>query len=211
MLRRSGLKKVKGLGYPIFSVPAIVWATEKPDPTTISYRESIIASLLLNRYVDVMIMRTIDIWAMMPVVTLRQSIYTDPRKPVSVKATLKSIGSPKDTSPVLITTNFALTYFTVANDIETSGIDCYLLVVDAEGLAVEVGVAGGQLTAAGINELVTSSAVAEKVKHKRMVIPGKAARLKGDIEDATGWDVMVGPQDSSQISDFLNKNWTTQK
>jgi acetyl-CoA decarbonylase/synthase complex subunit gamma len=152
-----------------------------------------------------------DIWAMMPVITLRQSIYTDPRKPVSVDAAIKSIGSPNEASPVLITTNFALTYFTVANDIEASGVDCYLLVVDAEGLAVEVGVAGGQLTAAGINELVVSSGVADKVKHKRMVVPGKAARLKGDIEDTTGWEVMVGPQDSSQISDFLNKNWTSPK
>ena len=78
-------------------------------------------------------------------------------------------------------------------------------------MAVEVGVAGGQLTAAGINELVVSSGVAEKVKHKRMVVPGKAARLKGDIEDTTGWEVMVGPQDSSQISDFLNKNWSSSK
>lgn len=211
MLRRSGIKNIDGLGYPIFSVPAIVWATEKPDPITSAYRESIIASLLLSKYADVMIMRTIEIWAMMPVVTLRQSIYTDPRKPVSVKSNLKSIGSPKDTSPVLITTNFALTYFTVANDIESSGIDCYLLVVDAEGLAVEVGVAGGQLTAAGINDLITSSGISEKVKHKRMVIPGKAARLKGDIEDVTGWEVMVGPQDSSQISGFLTKNWITSK
>ena len=211
MLRRSGLKKVKGLGYPIFCVPAVVWATDNPDPVTMSYRESIIASLLLNRYVDVMVMQTMDIWAMMPVITLRQSIYTDPRKPVSVDAAIKSIGSPNDASPVLITTNFALTYFTVANDIEASGVDCYLLVVDAEGLAVEVGVAGGQLTALGINELVVSSGVAEKVKHKRMVVPGKAARLKGDIEDTTGWEVMVGPQDSSQISDFLNKNWTSPK
>jgi len=211
MLRRSALKKIKGLGYPIFCVPAVVWATENPDPITTAYRESIIASLLLSKYVDIMIMHTIEIWAMMPVVTLRQSIYTDPRKPVSVDAILKLIGSPNESSPVLITTNFALTYFTVANDIESSGIDCYLLVVDAEGLAVEVGVAGGQLTAAGINDLIISSGVANKVNHKRMVIPGKAARLKGDIEDVTGWEVMVGPQDSSQIGDFLNKYWKTSK
>lgn len=211
MLRRSAIKKIKGLGYPIFCVPAVVWTTEKPDPITTAYRESIIASLLLSKYVDIMIMHTMEIWAIMPVVTLRQSIYTDPRKPVSVDATLKSIGSPNDTSPVLITTNFALTYFTVANDIESSGIDCYLLVVDAEGLAVEVGVAGGQLTASGINDLIISSGVAKKVKHKRMVIPGKAARLKGDIEDVTGWEVMVGPQDSSQINSFLTKHWTVSK
>lgn len=211
MLRRAAIKNIDGLGYPIFCVPAVVWTIENPDPITSAYRESIIASLLLSKYVDVMIMRTLEIWAMMPVITLRQSIYTDPRNPVSVKATLKSIGSPNNTSPVLITTNFALTYFTVANDIESSGIDCYLLVVDAEGLAVEVGVAGGQLTAAGINGLIISSDVAKKVNHKRLVIPGKAARLKGDIEDVTGWEVMVGPQDSSQISSYLTKNWTKTK
>ncbi|MFQ6135092.1 MAG: acetyl-CoA decarbonylase/synthase complex subunit gamma [Nitrososphaerales archaeon] len=211
MLRRTGIKKAKSLGYPILCVPAVVWATENPDPVTTSYRESYVASLLLNRYADVMVMHTLDIWAMLPVVTLRQSIYTDPRKPVSVEAALKELGTPNENSPVLITTNFALTYFTVANDIESSGVDCYLLVADAEGLAVEVGVAGGQFTAAGINDILTSTGVADKVKHRRMVIPGKAARLKGEIEDVTGWEVMIGPQDSSQINDFLNKHWAAPK
>ncbi|MEE9585493.1 MAG: acetyl-CoA decarbonylase/synthase complex subunit gamma [Nitrososphaerales archaeon] len=211
MLRRAGFKKTKSLGYPILVVPAVVWATENPDPVTTSYRESYIASLLLNRYADIMVMRTLDIWAMLPVVTLRQSIYTDPRKPVSVDAALKPFGTPNETSPVLITSNFALTYFTVANDIESSTVDCYLIVTDAEGLAVEVGVSGGQFTAAGINDILTSTNVANRVKHKRMVIPGKAARLKGEIEDVTGWEVMVGPQDSSQIKDFLKKHWEAPK
>ncbi len=209
MLRRAALRKSKWLGYPILCVPAVVWASEKPDPVTTSYRESYIASILLNRYADVLVMHTMDIWAMLPVVTLRQSIYTDPRKPISVDATLKEFGTPNEHSAVLVTSNFALTYFTVANDIETSNLDCYLLVTDSEGLAVEVGVAGGQFTAAGINNILTSSNVADKVKHRRLIIPGKAARLKGDIEDVTGWEVMVGPQDSSQINDFLNKRWTT--
>jgi acetyl-CoA decarbonylase/synthase complex subunit gamma len=209
MLRRSGIKKVKSLGYPILCIPASVWALDNPDPITTSYKECYMASLLLNRYADVMIMHTLEFWSLLPVVTLRQSIFTDPRKPVSVDSTLKVFGKPNENSPVLVTTNFALTYYTVANDIESSGIVCYLLVVDSEGLAVEVGVSGGQFTASGINDLIGSSEISKKVKHKRIVIPGKAARLKGEIEDTTGWEVLTGPQDSSQIKDFLKKNWVT--
>ncbi len=211
MLRRAGIRKVKSLGYPLLCVPAVVWATENPDPAVTAYRESYLSSLMIDRFADVIIMHTLDTWALLPVVTLKQSVYTDPRKPVSVDAGLKELGTVNKKSPVLMTTNFALTYYTVANDVESSGVNCYLIVADTGGLAVEVGVAGGQLTATGINEIMTSTGVADKVSHKRLVIPGRAARLKGEIEDATGWEVLIGPQDSSEIKDFLNKYWETPK
>jgi acetyl-CoA decarbonylase/synthase complex subunit gamma len=147
----------------------------------------------------------------LPVVTVRQALYTDPRKPVSVESGVKEIGTVNESSPVLVTTNFALTYYTVANDIESSGVNCYLIVADTEGLAVEVGVAGGQFNATKINDALSTSKLSEKINHKKMVIPGRAARLKGDIEDTTGWEVMIGPQDSSEIGGFIKKQWETAK
>ncbi|MCP8323385.1 MAG: acetyl-CoA decarbonylase/synthase complex subunit gamma [Candidatus Methylarchaceae archaeon HK02M2] len=209
MVRRAAiLRRDQDLGYPIMCIPATVWVGEKLDPVTTSYREAYVASLFIDRYSDLLVMHTMDIWSLIPVLTLRQNIYTDPRKPVSVESGLRTIGSPDEESPLLLTTNFALTYYTVINDMESSGIDCYLLVVDTEGLAVEVSVAGGQFTSANVKDLFSSVGIEEKVRHHKLIIPGLAARLKGDIEDATNWEVLVGPRDSSQIKSYLAKNWT---
>jgi acetyl-CoA decarbonylase/synthase complex subunit gamma len=210
MIRRSAIRKGdKDLGYPILMVPAVVWAEENPDPILSSYKEAYFASILLNRYADLLIMHTLEKWALLPVLTLRQAIYTDPIKPVSVEPGLRIIGQPNEKSPVLITTNFALTYYTVESDIESGKISCYLLVLDTGGLSVQSSVAGGQFTAAGVRDLILSSGVESKVKHKKLIIPGLAARLRGDIEDLTKWEVMVGPMDSSEIKSFLEKYWKT--
>ncbi|MEM2896914.1 MAG: acetyl-CoA decarbonylase/synthase complex subunit gamma [Candidatus Bathyarchaeia archaeon] len=208
MIRRSAIQRgEKELGYPILAVPAVVWAEGKPEPMLSSYKEAYFASILLNRYADLIIMHTLDKWALLPVLTLRQCIYTDPRKPVSIEPGLRAIGKPDEKSPVLITSNFALTYYTVESDLEAGGVSCHLLALDTEGLAVEVSVAGGQFTAADVKDLISSSGVEDKVKHKKLIIPGLAARLKGDIEELTKWEVIVGPRDSSEIKSFLEKHW----
>lgn len=207
MLRRAAVKREdKSLGYPILAVPAVVWLEGEKEPMT-SYKESYLASVFITRFADIIIMHTLEPWALLPVLTVRQNIYTDPRKPATVEAGLKSFGSPDEKSPVLITTNFALTYYTVANDIESQGQTCHLLVLDTGGLAVEPAVAGGQFKAAGVKELMASTGIEKKVAHKKLVIPQLAARLKGEIEDETKWEVIVGPRDSSEIKSFLSKVW----
>jgi acetyl-CoA decarbonylase/synthase complex subunit gamma len=144
---------------------------------------------------------------LLPTVILRQNIYTDPRKPVAVETGLKVFGTPDENSPVMFTTNFALTYYTVASDIESGKIDCYLLVVDTEGIAVDSAVAGRKLTAEKVAEAIKASGIENKVKHKKLIIPGKAARLSGEIEELSGWQVLVGPRDSSDIPKFLQEKW----
>ena len=212
MLRRAAIQKEdKDLAYPIITVPAVAWMGESPDPTTAAYRESYMASMLLTRFADIVIMHSLDVWALLPVVTLRQGVYTDPRKPVAVETGLKSVGSPNEMSPVLLTSNFALTYYTVATDLEAMGVTCHLLVLNTEGLSVEASVAGGQFSAAGVRDLVASSNLEGKAKHRKLIIPGMAARLSGEIEDLTKWEVMVGPKDSSQIKEYLDKYWDASK
>ncbi len=207
MVRRAAIKRDnKALGYPVMVVPAVVWLEDTKEPVT-SYKESYLASVFITRFADLVVMHSLEPWAILPVITLRQNLYTDPRKPVAVDAGLRTIGTPSETSPVLITTNFALTYYTVANDIEAQGQTCYLLVADTGGIAVECAVAGGQLKAAGVKDLIAASGIESRVKHRKLVIPQLAARLRGDIEDETKWEVMVGPRDSSEIKDFLSKNW----
>jgi len=124
-----------------------------------------------------------------------------------VEAGLKIMGQPDENSPVMMTTNFALTYYTVASDIESSGVNCYLIVVDTEGLAVESSVAGRKLTAEKIAETIKQVKAEERVKHRKLIIPGKAARLSGEIQELSGWEVLVGPQDSSEIPKFLQEKW----
>ncbi|MEM2727311.1 MAG: acetyl-CoA synthase subunit gamma, partial [Archaeoglobaceae archaeon] len=128
-----------------------------------------------------------------------------------VAAGLKELNSPGPEDPVFLTTNFALTYYTVENDLNSAKIKGWLLVVNTEGIGVEASVAGGKLTASKVKEIIQETKIAEKVKHKYLVIPGLAARLQGAIEDETGWKVLVGPIDSGRVKGWMEKNWPPKK
>ncbi|MEM2975540.1 MAG: acetyl-CoA decarbonylase/synthase complex subunit gamma [Candidatus Bathyarchaeia archaeon] len=210
MIRRAATKKGDELfGFPLIGTPIVAWLEkEKVSEDLAKWNEAYTASMLITRYADLLIFHSIDGWVLLPNVVLRQNIYTDPRKPVAVEPGLKIFGKPDENSPVMMTTNFALTYYTVASDIESAGINCYLIVVDTEGIAVDSAVAGRKLTAEKVAEAIKTVKVEEKVKHRKLIIPGKAARLSGEIEELSGWQVMVGPRDSSDIPKFLQEKWT---
>lgn len=198
------------LGFPLLGVPLTSWIGYQGQPDIGTWHETWLASMLLVRYADALIMHSLDGWSQLPLTILRENIYTDPRKPVAVEAGLRTFGNPGESSPLLFTSNFALTYYTVASDIESAKVDCYLLVIDTEGLSVESAVAGRKLTADKVSEALKEYKVAEKVKHKKLIIPGRAARLSGEIEEVTGLEVMVGPMDSSGIVKFVSEKWTPQ-
>lgn len=210
MLRRLSCKENDELlGFPLLGAPISIW-TESGDPEeTMKWKETCLASMLITRYADILIMHSLDGWALLPTLILRDNLYTDPRKPVAVESGLKSFGKPDENSPVMMTTNFALTYYTVASDIEK--IDSHLIVIDSEGNSVESSVAGRKLTADKVKEAIDNTGISEKVKHKKLIIPGRASRISGEIEEATGWDVLVGPLDSSGIAGFLKDKWSTDK
>jgi acetyl-CoA decarbonylase/synthase, CODH/ACS complex subunit gamma len=209
MLRRAATKGGEELaGLPLLGVPMVTWA-DKGDTAEdlIKWRESYIASMLVTRYADVLVMHGNDGWSLLPIAVLRQNIYTDPRKPVAVAPGLKVFGSPDENSPVLFTSNFALTYYTVASDIESNKLNAYLIVVETEGAAIDSGVAGRKLTAERVAEAIKASGVESKVKHRKIIIPGKASRISGEIEELSGWKVQVGPRDSSEIPKYLIEKW----
>ncbi len=108
---------------------------------------------------------------------------------------------------MFFTSNFALTYYTVAADLESSKTNAYLIVVDAEGSAIDSGVAGRKLTADKVAEAIKSTGIESKVKHRKIIIPGKASRISGEIEELSGWKAMVGPRDSSEIAKYLVDKW----
>jgi acetyl-CoA decarbonylase/synthase complex subunit gamma len=209
MLRRAACKNGEELaGFPLLGIPMVAWS-ERGDSADeiVKWREAWLAGMLIVRYADVLIFHETDGWALLPNAVLRQNIYTDPRKPVAVEPGLKVFGTPDEKSPVFFTTNFALTYYTVASDIESSKMNAYVVVVDTEGSAVDSGVAGRKLTADKVAEALKASGLEGKVKHKTLIIPGKASRISGEIEEASGWKVLVGPRDSSEIPKYIIDKW----
>jgi acetyl-CoA decarbonylase/synthase complex subunit gamma len=212
-IRRAGIVDGnKGIAYPLIAVPMSAWMVHEDgdkaeNALEASYWEAIIADLFIIKYADIMILHSIEPHSLIPERTLVANIYTDPRRPVSVEPGLREIGNPTEKSPLFVTTNFALTYYTVESDITSNKIDSYLMVVDSEGIGVESAVAGGQLNAESFKDALESFNAASKVKHKTMVIPGLAARLSGETEDVTGWTVLVGPRDSGRIPGWMEKNW----
>jgi acetyl-CoA decarbonylase/synthase complex subunit gamma len=201
----------KYAGYPLIGTPISVWTQVSGDPRDVMWWEAILAIMLMTRYADLIIMHSLDGWVLLPQVMWRFQLYTDPRKPVSVPPGLREIGKPDEMSPVLITTNYALTYSLVLSDAEKSKVNAWLLVVDTEGLAVDVSVAGRKFTGDKVVEVIKSTGIEGKVKHRILVIPGKAARISGEVEDMTKWRVLVGPMDSSEIGKWLEKNWSLEK
>ena len=149
----------------MLGTPISAWISPELSRDVIQWKEAWMASMLLSRYADMLIMHSVEGWALLPQLIWRFNIYTDPRKPVSVDAGVKSFGSPGRMSPVLITSNYALTYFMVENDIKTANIDCYLIVADTGGNSVESAVAGRYLTAESIANALKENKVESMVDH----------------------------------------------
>lgn len=193
------------LGYPILAAPISVWSDyrEGEAPELTKWDEVLSAAATIVRYSDIIVMHSLDMWVNLPLTFLRSNLYTDPVKPVSVEAGLKSYGDAGPDSPVMYTTNFALTYFTVESDIKQGAVDAWLLVVDTEGMSVQSAVAGRKLTAEKVAEALEEYGVAEKVNHRILISPGMAARISGETEEKSGWTLKVGPRDSSGITKYL--------
>lgn len=206
MLRKSAINGVKELGYPIMAVPAVVWSGSKDDVIS-AYYESVVGSMLMDRYASIMIIHSAESWSVLPLLTLRQNIFTDPRTEPQVEAKLYEIGSPNENSPVLVTTNFSLTYFTVEGDLRKNNIDAYLIVIETKGFAVDTALATGDLNASKIKEAIKKYKIEEKVNHKKMILPMFATQIRGQVEDDVGWEVLIGPRDSSGIFEFLKEHW----
>ncbi len=209
MIRRAACKNGEELaGFPILGVPLVAWFDKgEAAEEIVKWREAYLAGMLITRFADALILHGADGWTLLPNAVLRQNIYTDPRKPVAVEPGLKVFGTPDENSPVFFTTNFALTYYTVASDLESSKLNAYLIVVDTEGSAVDSGVAGRKLTADKVAEALKTTGMESKVKHRKIIIPGKASRISGEIEELSGWKVQVGPRDSSEIPKYIIDKW----
>jgi acetyl-CoA decarbonylase/synthase complex subunit gamma len=196
-MRRAAIKKnFRSVGYPIIVFPG--------EQTDSAEAEAMLASLLLGKYAGVIVLDRFEPAVIYSLLTLRQNIYTDPQKPIQVSPGLYEIGDPDKDSPLLVTTNFSLTYFSVAGEVEGSGRRAWLLVADSEGLSVLTAWAAGKFDAEAIAKAVRISEVEGKIAHRSIVLPGAVAGLSGDLEEELpGWQVLVGPRESIGIPSYL--------
>jgi len=160
------------------------------------------------KYAGIIIINSLDGAELLPVMTSIQNIYTDPQVPNTVEAKLYEVGNVNENSPVLFTTNFSLTYFCVEGEVERSKVPCYICVADTEGLGILNAYAGDKLSAETVVKALAEQKVAEKVKHRKLIIPGLIPSFRAEIEDTSEWkEVLIGPENATGIPAFLAKNW----
>ncbi|RJP52415.1 MAG: acetyl-CoA decarbonylase/synthase complex subunit gamma [Anaerolineaceae bacterium] len=195
--RRLALKSnFKPLGYP-----TIFFAAQNGVD-----KEAVYAAQAIAKYAGFVVLDTFAPEMIYPLLVLRENIYTDPQKPIQVQPGIYEINSPKPDSPVLVTTNFSITYFSVANEVEGSGLPAWLVVTDAEGMSVLTAWAAGKFDAERIAKAVKEFDVASKVNRKQIVLPGHVAVLSGELEEElAGWDIRVGPREAVDLPAFMKQ------
>jgi acetyl-CoA decarbonylase/synthase complex subunit gamma len=197
-LRRLALEKTfRPLGYPVMVL------TTAQD----ALQEALQAITYACKYASVLVMRGKQAWQILPVLTARFNIFTDPQVPNAVEAKVYKVGEACPDSPVLVTTNFALTYFTVEGEVENSKIPAYITAVETGGLGVLNSYADDKLTGETIAKAVKASGILNQVRHKKLIIPGLVAVLKGELEDEAACEVVVGPEEAAGIPNFLKTQW----
>jgi len=193
------VKKFRPLGFPTIVFPGEM--TDNP------MKETVIASIFVAKYGGIIVLSDFHAESLFPLLVERLNIYTDPQRPLMTTEGIYEIGGPDEHSPVLITTNFSLTYFIVSGEIETSRVPSHLLVMNTDGLSVMTAWAAGTFVSDNIAAFVKRSGIMDKVKHHKLIIPGYAAAESGGIEDELkDWEVLVGPREGAHIPAYL-KTW----
>ncbi|NOZ26316.1 MAG: acetyl-CoA decarbonylase/synthase complex subunit gamma [Nitrospirae bacterium] len=194
-IRRAAIKKnFKPLGYPVINF------AQRDD----ALFESLVAGLGIAKYASIVVVSSAEKWKNLALFTLRQNIYTDPQVPMQVEQKIYKIGDPTPDSPLLITTNFSLTYFIVSGEVENSKVPAHLAIMDCEGLSVLTAWAAGKFTGSKIANFIKESGIENEINHRELIIPGYVAILSGAIEDKLeGWKVTVGPREANALPAFL--------
>ncbi len=196
-IRRAALKASnRALGYPTICFPC-----EMADNLDV---ETMIAAMLVAKYGAIVVLSDFTAESLFPLLLERLNIYTDPQRPMTVTEGIYPINNPDENSPVLVTTNFALTYFIVSGEVEGSKEPAWLLIKDTEGLSVLTAWAAGKFAGDEVGIFVKKSGIADKVKNKELIIPGYAAAIVGELEEElSDWSIVVGPREAPHLPAFL--------
>ncbi|KJS33349.1 MAG: acetyl-CoA decarbonylase/synthase complex subunit gamma [Desulfatitalea sp. BRH_c12] len=196
-IRRAALKNGnRSVGFPTITFPC-----EMADNLDV---ETMLAAMFVAKYGGIVVLSDFAGESIFPLLLERLNIFTDPQRPMTVTEGIYQIGTPDENSPVLVTTNFALTYFIVSGEIEGSRVPSWLLIKDSEGLSVLTAWAAGKFAGDDVGAFIKKSGIMDKVKHTELIIPGYAAAIVGDIEEELpGWTITVGPREAAHIPGFL--------
>ncbi|MBN2185862.1 MAG: acetyl-CoA decarbonylase/synthase complex subunit gamma [Dehalococcoidia bacterium] len=197
-IRRAAIKQgFRPLGYPTIAFPCFIAKD--------GLKEAMAGSAFINKFTSIIIFSDFDQYSLLPTLIQRLNIYTDPRFPMGVDEKYYEVLEPDEYSPVLVTSNWALTYFLVSSAVEATKIPGYVCVKDSEGLGVLTAWAAGKFDGESVGEFIKKSGIADRVKHRKLIIPGKVARIKGALEDALNleWEIIVGPKEITALGKFL--------
>ena len=201
IIRRSALmKKYKPFGFPTIVFPCEI--TDNP------MMEAMIACQMTAKYGSIIVLSEIEGHSLFPLLLASLNIFTDPQRPMAVEQKIYEIGAPAEDSPVMITGNFSLTYFIVSGEVDTSRIPSYLMIKDTEGLSVLTAWAAGKLGADTIAPFIKKSGIEDKVKHRKLIIPGYLAGISGELEEELpDWEILIGPREAGHLPAYL-KQWS---
>lgn len=187
--------------YKPFGFPTVTFPCEEADDI---FFEGALAGIYIAKYSDIVVLSGAESWLNYPLQVEIQNIYTDPQKPMAVDSKFYEIGSPGPDSPVLVTTNFSLTYFIVSGEVESSKVDSWLGVVDSEGQSVLTAWAAGKFVPDIIAKFINTSGIADKVTQRKLTIPGYVAQISGELdEELPDWEILVGPREAGDIPMYL--------
>ena len=197
--RRAAIRKsCRPLGYPCLTCAC------DEDP----FAEIPAAVTYLCKYAGIVVTNCAEPAQILPLLTTRMNIYTDPQKPVQVEPKLYAVGEADESSPLMFTTNFSLTYYSVEGDVEASRVPAYIVAVDTEGTSVLTAYSGDKLNEKSVAKALQAADVDSKVSHKKLIIPGYLAVMSGALEEETGREIMVGPRESAALPAYLKQVWS---
>ena len=201
LIRRAALKKgFRPLGYPTITFPCFMYQDR--------FKEVLAAAALIIKYAGIVVISQVDKHFLLPLLVHRFNIYSDPRRPMTVEEKVYEISKPHEHSPILITTNYALDFFIVSGAIEEANIPAYLCIKDTGGIGVMAAWTSGKFNGEAIADFLKKYGVEDKVKHRKLIIPGVAKKLKEELEEELpDWEIIFGPLEGSDIPKFLSEEW----
>ncbi len=199
IIRRSALmKRFKPFGFPTIVFPCEMTG----DPM----KEAMIACQMMAKYGSIIVMSEIEGHSIFPLLLASMNIFTDPQRPMTVEEKIYEIGAVTEKSPVIITGNFSLTYFIVSGEIDSSRVPVYLLIKDTEGLSVLTAWAAGKFGADTIAPFIKKSGIEDRIKHRKLVIPGYLSSISGELEEELpDWEILIGPREASHLPAYLKQ------
>ena len=198
LVRRTALKD----GDRTFGYPSIVDLAKLAAGD--EHLETALAAVFTLKYGSIIVMERLGYAEALPLYGLRQNVFTDPQKPMKVAPGIYPMNGATPDDPCMLTVDFALTYFLVSGEIERSNVPVNLLITDASGMSVLTAWAAGKFSSSSIKKFFDEFELDKKINNRTLVIPGKVAVMKGEIQDKLpDWNVVVGTREAVEIVKFL--------